>query len=46
MAVLCWVIASVNYGGKGRRPQLKDFMKHFDFEPKEKRDIREMFGKK
>ena len=33
-AVVCWVIASWNYGGKGRRPQLKDYLKLFDFETK------------
>jgi hypothetical protein len=30
-AVICWTIASCNYSGKGRRPQLKDFLKMFDF---------------
>jgi len=31
-AVICWVIASVNSSSRGRRPQLKDFLKMFEFD--------------
>lgn len=33
-AVICWTIAGVNYSGRGRRPQLRDFLKMFEFESK------------
>jgi hypothetical protein len=36
-AVTCWTIACCHHSGKGRGPQLKDFLKYFDFEPREEK---------
>jgi hypothetical protein len=41
-AVICWTLASVNHSGKGRKPQLKDFLKPFDFEPKPEQSDEEL----
>ena len=44
-AVICWTICSANWSGRGRRPQLKDFLKYFDFEPEQERDDDSWLGK-
>jgi hypothetical protein len=43
-AVICWTIAAAHYGGTGRRPQLRDFLKLFDFDGPEAQTTEDLAG--
>jgi len=43
-AVICYTIAASNFSGNGRRPELGDFLKFFDFSPPREQTDEEIAG--